>query len=208
MADTKGRILDAAEALFAEQGYGATSLRSIITAAGVNLAAVHYHFGSKDGLLEAVILRRVEPVNRERLAMLEEFEATGVPTVEQVLAAFIEPTLAIRDDPAKGGMTFFKLMGRLHLETNLLPEIIGKNFAELIAHFQNALRAALPHLGDRELLWRIHFAIGAMAHALAGADRLPLVHVWSGDRRGVLERLITFLSAGFRAPASEARHAN
>ena len=96
MTGTKQRILDVAERLFAERGFSGTSLRTIIGEAGVNLAAVHYHFHSKDALLEAVILRRLEPVNRERLAMLEACEHAargGPPAVEDILRAFIEPTV-------------------------------------------------------------------------------------------------------------------
>lgn len=95
MIDTKDKILDAAERAFSENGYTGVSLRSIIGEAGVNLAAVHYHFGSKEGLLKAVILRRVGPVNAERLAMLDACERAaggGRLEVEKVLEAFLVPT--------------------------------------------------------------------------------------------------------------------
>src|SRR5579864_1696479 len=96
MIDTKQRILDTAERLIAEQGYAATSLRHIIGEAGVNLAAVHYHFGSKEDLLDELILRKAAAVNGERLALLERFEAQaggGAVAVEKVLAAFFEPMI-------------------------------------------------------------------------------------------------------------------
>jgi len=103
--DTKERILDTAERLFSEQGYAATSLRGIIAEAGVNLAAVHYHFHSKEALLEAVILRRSVPANRERLALLSRFEeeADGnPPALEKVIEAFVSPTLQMSRDPRSG----------------------------------------------------------------------------------------------------------
>src|SRR6185312_12842639 len=106
---TKEKILNAAEKLIAEQGYAATSLRSIIAEAGVNLAAVHYHFHSKEALLEAVILRRAVPANQERLALLDRFEkeAGGNPIpLERVIEAFVAPTLHISSDPKSGGMVF------------------------------------------------------------------------------------------------------
>jgi AcrR family transcriptional regulator len=105
--NTKERILDTAERLFAEHGYAATSLRSIIAEAGVNLAAVHYHFHSKEALLEAVILRRSKPANAERLALLGEFEKQAgekpVP-LESVIEAFVAPTFRMSRDPQSGGM--------------------------------------------------------------------------------------------------------
>src|SRR5215469_6172712 len=87
--DTKARILDAAEKLFGQKGFEATSLRDITAEAQVNLAAVNYHFQSKDSLIDAVIARRIEPVNRRRLEMLGE--AGPDPTIEQILTAFLAP---------------------------------------------------------------------------------------------------------------------
>src|SRR5436853_6394389 len=95
MIDTKQKILDTAEHLFGSQGYDATSLRQIITEAGVNLAAVHYHFGSKEELLDAVVMRKAGPVNDARLAALvrvEQAAGNGVPQVEDVLDSFFAPT--------------------------------------------------------------------------------------------------------------------
>src|SRR5215470_13225201 len=89
--DTKSKILDAAEKLFGIKGFEATSLRDITAEAQVNLAAVNYHFQSKDSLIDAVIARRIEPVNRRRLEMLEA--AGPKPTVEQILTAFLTPVL-------------------------------------------------------------------------------------------------------------------
>src|SRR5262252_2657033 len=117
MTDTKERILDTAERLFAERGYGATSLRSIIAAAKVNLAAVHYHFHSKQELLDAVLTRRIEPLNRERIALLDELERSagdGAPPLEAILSALIEPPLRLSRDPSFA--TFVKLMGRIYAE--------------------------------------------------------------------------------------------
>src|SRR5258705_11177243 len=89
--DTKHRILDSAERLFAEYGFAGVSLRAIIADAKVNLAAIHYHYHSKEALFDAVILRRLEPINRERLELLDALERTGKPTLEQILEAFFAP---------------------------------------------------------------------------------------------------------------------
>jgi AcrR family transcriptional regulator len=204
--NTKERILDTAERLFAKQGYAATSLRGIIAEAGVNLAAVHYHFHSKEALLEALILRRSVPANRDRLALLERFEKEAgghPPALEKVIEAFVAPTLQMSRDPQTGGIVFMKLLGRLHAEGVLLPRILTTQFGDVLERFGAALRAALPDLPPEELSWRLNLAVGALAQTLRGGSKdletisnLPL----SFDSENVLERLVAFLSAGFRAP--------
>jgi len=204
--DTKERILDTAERLFSEQGYAATSLRSIIAAAGVNLAAVHYHFHSKEALLEAVILRRSVPANRERLALLGRFEqeaAGNPPSLEKVIEAFVAPTLQMSRDSRSGGMVFMQLLGRLHAEGDLLPRILTTQFGDVFQRFGAALRAALPGLPQEELFWRLNLAIGALAQTLRGGSKdLETISDLSVsfNSETALERLVAFLSAGFRAP--------
>src|SRR5437667_4242675 len=113
--DTKQRILDSAERLFADYGFAGTSLRAIIANAKVNLAAIHYHYRSKEALFDAVILRRLQPINQERLELLDACErsaADGKPTLEQVLEAFLAPAFRVGADP-NGGQTFVRLIGRL-----------------------------------------------------------------------------------------------
>jgi AcrR family transcriptional regulator len=205
---TKERILDAAERLFSEQGYSATSLRSIIADAGVNLAAVHYHFHSKLALLEAVILRRSLPANQARLALLDQFEreASGQPVpLEKVIEAFVAPTFQMARDPAHGGMVFMRLLGRLHAEGDLLPGIIKSQFGDVLRRFSGALRRALPDLSQEELFWRLNLAIGALAQTLRGGPKdleTASELAPSFDSETTLERLVAFLSAGFRAPVA------
>ena len=208
MNHTKERILDTAEHLFAAHGYAATSLRSIIAEAGVNLAAVHYHFHSKEALLEAVILRRSVPANHERLVLLDQFEkeAGGNPVpLEKVIEAFVAPTFRMARDPQSGGMVFMRLLGRLHAEGDLLPGILTSKFGDVLERFGRALRRALPDLSQQELFWRLNLAIGALAQTLRGGSKdlqtlgdLSL----SFDSEAALERLVAFLSAGFRAPVA------
>ena len=112
---TKTGILDSAEELFASRGPNATSLRQIIGKAKVNLAAIHYHFGSKESLLEAVLARRLVPLNAERLALLDVYErAAGKRAVPlpKVLEALVGPALRLSRDPGKGGERFMRLLGR------------------------------------------------------------------------------------------------
>lgn len=203
---TKERILDTAERLFAGHGYAATSLRSIIAEAGVNLAAVHYHFHSKEALLEAVILRRSVPANQERLALLDRFEkeAGGNPLpLEKVIEAFVAPTLHMSRGSQSGGLVFMKLLGRLHAEGVLLPRILTSQFGGVFERFGAALRAALPDLPPEELFWRLNLAVGALAQTLRGGlKELETISdlSLSFDSETALERLVAFLSAGFRAP--------
>jgi AcrR family transcriptional regulator len=198
MIETKQKILDAAEELFGEYGYSATSLRHIISEAGVNLAAIHYHFGSKQDLLDQVILRKAGPMNERRLKLLDQFEAEAAPEpacVEKVLEAFIAPAILIDKSPE-----FLKLMGRVHAE-GLLPEIAQRNFQPMIARFLSALRRALPDMSPEELAWKVHFALGAMARTLTvrpeigtgAASEAPSI---------IARRLVTFVSGGFRAPST------
>ena len=97
VAGTRERILDAAEQLFSRAGFNGASLRPITTDAGANLAAVHYHFGSKEALLKAVVARRIDPVNQQRLALLAEYEQAGggALSVEEVVHAFVQPVTAL-----------------------------------------------------------------------------------------------------------------
>ena len=206
MNHTKERILDTAERLFAAQGYAATSLRGIIAEAGVNLAAVHYHFHSKEALLEAVILRRSVPANLERLALLDRFEkeaGADPPALEKVIEAFVAPTLQMSRDPEGGSMVFMRLLGRLHAEGDLLPRILTSQFGDVLQRFGGALRAALPDLPPEELFWRLNLAIGALAQTLRGGSK-DLAKISdlsvSFNSETALDRLVAFLSAGFRAP--------
>jgi AcrR family transcriptional regulator len=196
---TKDKILDAAERAFADHGYSGTSLRSIIADAGVNLAAVHYHFGSKEQLLKAVVVRRAGPVNVERLAMLDECERAGRATLEAVLAAFLVPTFRMARRPE--GERIVRLMGRLWVE-EMLPKLLARDFAVMLRRFDNALQRALPELPVEELWTRLHWAIGATSQALRGSPYLPPLSAGDEAER-TAERLVDFLSAGFRAPVRQ-----
>ena len=198
--DTKQKILDTAERLFGEKGYDATSLRQVIAAAGVNLAAVHYHFGSKEELLDALVLRRVAPVNAARIAMLDRLDSdpSCPPTVEKVLEAFMLPM----SETAVAHSTFVRLMGRLYAE-GMMATITKKHFHGTAMRFLASLRKALPDLPEEELAWRAHFMIGAMAHAMCGVPVFPDALSDTADFPTRINRLIVFLSAGFRAPVPQ-----
>jgi len=195
MIETRERILDAAERLFGEYGYAATSLRQIISEAEVNLGAVHYYFRSKQNLLDQVVLRKAVPLNEQRLVLLDRFEAEARPgpaCVEKVLEAFIAPAVLIEKSPE-----FLKLMGRIYAEA-LMQSIARRHFQSMIDRFLSALRLALPHTTAEELAWKTHFMLGAMAHTLVvWPDRCP---VGSDTPARRTKRLVAFVSGGFRTP--------
>ena len=204
--DTKGDILNAAERLFAARGPHATSLRQIISSAKVNLAAVHYHFGSKESLLQAVMARRLVPLNAERLTLLEEQErAHGqlvVPLIK-VLAALVGPALRLSRNPNKGGVVFMQLLGRCFMEPDpKIQAMLDRQLQEVAGRFIPALQRAVPKLPEEDFFWRIHFLVGAMAHTMADAERL---RTFSGgrcnpdDTEAMIDHLVNFLSAGFKA---------
>jgi AcrR family transcriptional regulator len=193
MTDTKQKILDAAERLIAEQGYAATSLRQIIAEAGVNVASVHYHFGSKEDLLNELVARKADPVNEKRLELLERAVAEaspGTPSVEKVLEAFMMPMARA----ASRNPQFVKVMGRI-LAEGLLESIAENHFKPVSTRFFAQIRKAVPDLPEPEFQWRQQFLIGAMAHTMCGCTGAP--HAF--EQR--IAYLIHFLAAGFYAPA-------
>jgi AcrR family transcriptional regulator len=207
MRDTKARILDSAEKLFAERGYDATSLRAITQEAGVNLAAVNYHFSSKEALLRALFARRLGLLNQKRLEMLAAYEAEagGRPVpLEKIVRALIEPVLRLGGSLETGGTGFGVLLGRMYtwppaqVRRIFVPELI-----EQLERFREAFRRALPRLPLEKLYWRIFFSIGAMAHSLAGSGALEIVSGGACDPEdvdGTIESLIEYIVAGLRAP--------
>ena len=205
---TQGKILDAAEALFMEHGFEATSLRQITAAANVNLAAVHYHFGSKEDLFEAVLTRRLDPMNQERLALLTHFEHDSAPkplSCEKILAAMFIPALKLARDPERGGKNFLRLLGRAYADpAPFIRHFLSDQYAVVIARFKAAFGRALPQLSKKELVWRLHFVMGALSFTLAGTDALKLIaafsHGESANDEMLLRRLAPFLIAGLKAP--------
>jgi len=208
-ADKKTRILDAAEELFMIHGFEATSLRQLTAAAGVNLAAVNYHFGSKEELFQAVLTRRLDPMNQERIALLErvEREAGGKPpTVEKVIYAMLAPALRLARDEERGGKNFLRVLGRAYADpAPFIRHFLSAQYAGMIARYKEAFSRALPHLSRPELTWRLHFVMGALSYTLAGTDALKLfaqvAPAEADDDELLLQRLAPFLVAGLKAPA-------
>jgi AcrR family transcriptional regulator len=207
-AATKARILDAAESLFMEHGFEATSLRALTAAAGVNLAAVNYHFGSKEELFQAVLTRRLDAMNQDRLELLTRLERKSAPaplSCDRILMALFVPALRLARDPARGGKDFLRLLGRAYADpAPFIRQFLSEQYAPMIARFKAAFGRALPHLPRRELSWRLHFIMGALSYTLAGTDALKLIAELNPrdttNDELLLRRLAPFLLAGLTAP--------
>ncbi len=202
----KEQILDAAETLFAEQGIEGVSLRSLTKQAGVNLASVHYHFGSKEAVVKAAFTRRIRPVNQERLDRLDTLERAfgGKPAVEDVVEALFAPVVRLAQDPP-GGRRFMRMCARFYCEpAPYLETLFAEEFGTLIRRFDLAFARAIPGLSRDELRTRIHFAVGVMVHTMLDSGRN---YRWRDcdpellNSRGILDAMVAFVAAGMRAPA-------
>lgn len=210
--DTRHRLLDAAERLFAVHGFDAASLRAITAEAGANLAAVHYHFGSKDGLVREVFARRLAPLNQRRLELLDEvLEATPEdrpPPVEDLVRAFAGPVVTMgcagaAPETAQFPRLLFRAFGE---PRGRARDIVVDEFREVKERFVAAFGRALPHLSGPDLHWRFFFMVGTMAHTVSHGHLLPhfLGAPAGDDAEERLDRLVSFLAGGWAAdPVSD-----
>ena len=206
--ETTDKILRAAEELFAANGFDSTSLRTITARAGVNLASVHYHFGSKEGLLKEIFSRRLVFLNQERqrrITLLPACKGNQAASLEALLEAFIGPELELSQDVRGGGAHFARLLGRAYMEPPAaLKDAFSAQYAEVLASFKVALVQVLPDVPRVELYWRLHFTLGVVAYAMSGNDFASIVpgyeHHNINQSQTLLQRLIPFLAAGLSAP--------
>jgi AcrR family transcriptional regulator len=201
--NTRSRILDVAEDLFGESGLDRVSIRDIIRKANVNLAAINYHFGSKDNLIAAVFERRIVPVNEARLAALGRVEKEAgkrIPRLENILDAFIRPALQSSLEASESGAAFSKLFGRCLSEPS--PEVealLKKQFEPLAERLHAVLKKSLPHLSRSEIFWCMKFTYGALHHWLLTKDKFRPDWVEDIEVETQIQKLISFAAAGFRA---------
>ena len=207
--DTRLRLLDAAESLFAERGFEGTSVRALTREAGASLSAVGYHFGSKQALIREALSRRLEPINRRRLALLGELavaeadagddfaEVGSLPRIHKILDAYLRPTLERRQEEedvvaARIGQIAARLYSDPHpavvaLEKDLLSSVYRRFIA--------ALSDTLPELSTEAVELRFHFMLGSFAHCLGGGGLArqggPLAS------RVLLEKMVAYAAAGF-----------
>ena len=204
---TRDRVCDAAERLFGEHGFSNTSLRHITEEAGANLAAVNYHFGSKEDLYREVLLRRLRPMNTERLTLLTQAEQLAgdqpVP-VRAILVTFIRPLLHRAAGAESGGRSFLRLISRHLMDPPpFIREEMERELEPLVARYTHALGQVRPDLPRSELFWRMQFAIGATLYAAAhqhDVERLSQGLCRSDDLDGCIRRLVDFCAAGLDTP--------
>ena len=203
---TKERILGAAEELFAQQGFSGTSLRQVTSRAEVNIAAVNYHFGSKENLVNEVFRRRMDDMSAQRLEMLRKAREEAPDSLEAILAAFVQPALALAAN-RNGGGAFIRVIARAYAETNDgLRAFLSERYGHVQRDFARALAACLPGLTKEELYWRLDFLGGALTYAMAdfGLIKRPAGVSEIDHRRRAGSELIRFAAAGFRStPAAE-----
>ena len=200
---TKDRILYAAEELFAQQGFASTSLRQVTSRADVNIAAVNYHFGSKDNLVNEVFRRRMDVMRAQRLDALHRALEAAPGQLEPILAAFVEPALAMAQD-RHGGGAFIRVIARTYAENNdSLRKFLSDQYGHVLRDFAKAIAGCVPGLGKEELYWRLDFLSGALTYAMAdfGLIKRPSGVSEATHRQRAAQALIRFAAAGFQAEA-------
>lgn len=201
---TKQRLIEAAESLFADEGFEKVSVRDITNRAGANVAAVNYHFGSREGLVEIVMARYINPVNEERVARIDVLErrAAGKPLVlEEIIEAFVRPFATQVRRCELSEKMFFKLMGRMFGDQCKLPPTVESGLQVMCVRFHRAFTKSLPGMPAEEIWWRFHLLSGAMIHTMAHGE--TLVRMSSGVSGSptieqTISRFIRFAAAGMR----------
>lgn len=204
---TKQRLIEAAETLFADQGFEKVSVRDITSMADANVAAINYHFGSREGLLDLIVARWTNPINEERLNRLDELErdAAGKPVpLEDIIYAFMVPFCTRVRSSEISEKLFFKLAGRMFSEQCKFPPTVEALFYRVAARFHAAFSKALPQFSAEEIWWRFHFTAGSMVHIFANAHKL---HMLSNGACGepelevIVERFVKYAASGMRNEA-------
>lgn len=201
-AETRQRIIDAAEKLFAFRGIEAVSIRDITKAAGVNLAAINYHFGTKAKLAAEVFKKNIDPLNIRRLELLDEVEKKAgnkPPPLEAVLEAMIRPAVERGFGDDENNVTFLQLTGRCLSEPNAeIEQMVRAHFEKLIRRFDAAFLRGLPGMDAEELFWRMKFMFGALHYSLLTCGKQKKLRK-TLDSEGLIQRLVAFAAAGLRA---------
>jgi len=202
---TRERILDSAEKLFARRGFHGVSVRDITQDAGVDVALVNYHFGTKQALLDSVLGRRSEVLNEERMQRLRaciEKAKPGPPQLDDIIDAFTHPLLNRSGRGGPGWKAYFGLIAQMNNSTELGGVIMTKYYDPVVRVFVDALRETLPDCDPRDVYWSYHFLSGALTLTFAETGRIDNLSgglCLSSDLDSVHERLVPFVTAGFRA---------
>jgi AcrR family transcriptional regulator len=207
---TRSAILAAAERLYAERGFSDVTLRDIVAAASVNLAAVNYHFGSKDELIAELFVTRSIALNRERLRELRaaEEKGGGSADIHAILRALVAPVMRDCLGPENERSTGARFMIRASIES--VPPIrrIKNREIDHLRKFAAALKRALPGCSEVELYWGLHFALAMAHHTIRDSERLTKLSDGQcdlDDVAGVIERVVAVAAMGLAAPPAAAK---
>ena len=199
--DTKEQIINVAERLFAEKGFAGTSLRNVIREAGVNIAAVHYHFGSKEELFIAVVRRVAQQIVTSQVEELSKYEnLEEPPSLENILEAFYGPPLRIITQTGDAGMVRAQFMGRCRAEPFPIQQLSDKEFHESQRRFLDILQRALPNQTRTELTWKLDLAVAIIirtANQLGQSDKV-ITGNSSEEIEVAITRLVKFVAQGMR----------
>ncbi|MEO0575654.1 MAG: TetR/AcrR family transcriptional regulator [Pseudomonadota bacterium] len=201
--ETKQRILDAAEALFARDGFASVTVRQIMKQAGADVALAYYHFESKRDLFDAVLMRRAELMNAVRHAALDEVEQRhpdDAPTLEEIIGAFTNPLLDLLANDHEQWQHYFALIAQVNNSPEWGGALMTKYFDPLVRRFLDAIRLALPDSTESDLFWSYHFLSGALTLTFAETGRIDNLSngvCRSSDMQAISERLPAFIAAGF-----------
>lgn len=204
--ETKERLLDAAELLFAENGFASTSLRAITSRAGVNIAAVNFHFGTKFSLLLATLDRRLQPISRkqlEGLRMAEDVFGDGPVDLETVLRALIMPVLRMQEDIGQAGDHFLALVGQAHRAPDKkIRTAFHKLVDEVMQKYLPVFERALPSASRQELQLKLYLVMGSVTDVVGWrlnesdmVDEIPP----RDDPLPMEDMLLRFAAAGMRS---------
>lgn len=207
--ETVERILDAAEALFAERGFAETSLRTITSTAGVNLAAVNYHFGSKKALIQAVFERFLEPLVSEIDGRLMQLEADpGSVTVDALLAVLSASIYEVHGRNTNRATAFMRLLGLAYTQSQAhVRNFIAQRYGDAFQRYLRLLKPALPGATAQELFWHTHFALGTAIFTMSNFDALRAMAMNDTGHKGsvdfIVSHLTSFMAAGMKNAAHE-----
>jgi AcrR family transcriptional regulator len=208
-AETRSRILDYAEKLFAAQGFHGTSLREVAQAAELRQSLVQYHFKSKFDLYRAVYERRALPINHDRLTRLEAIQGKAAngepPSSEEIIRALVESTVVTARDRKTGGESYAEFVAQIINNPQEHARRISREFMDSMAKTTlRLLRAAIPEIASDELAWCYVFAIGAMVSAIARTGRVRLLSDGAcdpDDVERIVSLLVPFIDGGMHAVA-------
>ena len=202
---TRKRILEATERIFAEKGYAAMTLREVTEAAGVNLAAVNYHFGSKEGLLTGMIERRVGPINEKRMALFEEARAAygeGPIPLERIWQIIMEPLAEALETESGYDVGFLRMIARSITEpSDFIQQTNNRFFRDLKEVAIREVYRNFPELGMEAVAYRIYLASSTMTGMIVQHERMTLellALVDLSDIRKLFDEMVRFVCAGMR----------